>query len=196
MSTALDSHALAQAFTNARTFNNFKDKEVSDETIAQLYDLMKWGPTSMNCQPGHYVVVKSAEAKARLMPTLMPGNQEKTNAAPATIIVASDTRFFEDMGEKFPAMDVKGMFAADPALTERTAFRNGTLQGAYLIIAARMLGLDCGPMSGFNNQALDEEFFPDGRYVSNFLINVGYGDASGNYPRGSRLPFDEAVSII
>ncbi len=197
MNQSLDTQALEQAFFNARTFNKFTSQKVSDALIMQLYDLMKWGPTSMNCQPGHYVFIKSQEAKQRLKSALMPGNQDKTMAAPATVIVAFDTQFYKHLPLQFPANpNAQAMFEANPELSQTTALRNGTLQGGYLILAARMLGLDCGPMSGFNNQAVDAEFFSDGRYKSNFLINIGYGDASGNYPRGPRLAFSDAVDII
>ncbi len=197
MNQSLDMQALEQAFFNARTFNKFTSQEVPDALIAQLYDLMKWGPTSMNCQPGHYVFIKSQQAKQRLKSALMPGNQDKTMAAPATVIVGFDTQFYTHLPLQFPANpNAQAMFEANPELSKTTALRNGTLQGGYLILAARMLGLDCGPMSGFNNQAVDAEFFPDGRYKSNFLINIGYGDASGNYPRGPRLAFADAVDII
>lgn len=197
MPDALDTAALEQAFLNARTFNKFTDQEIPDELIIQLHDLMKWGPTAMNCQSGHFVVIKSPAAKLRLHPLLMPGNREKTMAAPATIIVASDTHFYENLPTQFPANPkAKELFDASNEKTQQTAFRNSTLQGAYLIIAARMLGLDCGPMSGFNNAAVDREFFPEGRYWSNFLINIGYGDPAGNYPRGPRLSFTQAVTIL
>lgn len=197
MHHALDAAAREQVFLHARTFNRFMDQEIPDEVIIQLHDLMKWGPTAMNCQPGHFVVIRSQEAKGRLQPLLMPGNREKTLTAPATIIVATDTRFYENLPTQFPANPkAKELFDASNEMTQQTAFRNSTLQGAYLMIAARMLGLDCGPMSGFNNAAVDKEFFPEGRYRSNFLINIGYGDPAGNYPRGPRLPFDQAVVIL
>lgn len=197
MNQPLDRHALEQVFLNARTFNKFTSQEVSDELILQLYELMKWGPTSMNCQPGHYVFIKSQQAKQKLKNALMPGNQDKTMAAPATVIVAIDMQFYQHLPQQFPGNpNAKAMFEANPELAEISAKRNATLQGGYLLLAARMLGLDCGPMSGFNNQAVDEAFFPDGRYKSNFLINIGYGDASGNYPRGPRLPFAETVEIL
>jgi len=197
MPNSLDTNALEQTFLNARSFSKFTMEEVSDELIAQLYDLMKWGPTSMNCQPAHYLVIRSPEAKKRLIPTLMPGNQDRTSDAPATIIVATDMQFYEDMDAKVPAIpEARSMFVSNEILAQQTALRNSTLQGAYLIIAARMLGLDCGPMSGFNNDAVDAEFFPEGRYKSNFLINIGCGDPSSNYPRGSRLSFEQAVDIL
>ncbi|PKH06631.1 malonic semialdehyde reductase [Moritella sp. Urea-trap-13] len=193
----LGNDALEQTFINARTFNTFTQAQVSDELLAQLYELMKWGPTSMNSQPGHFVFLKTAEAKKRLNSTLLPGNQEKSLVAPVTVIIASDMEFFNHLPEQFPALpDAKGMFESNESFTKATAERNSSMQGAYLIIAARMLGLDCGPMSGFDNNAVDAEFFPEGRYKSNFLINLGYGDSTGNYPRGPRLTFEEAVHII
>lgn len=197
MSNPLGSQALEQVFLNARTANHFTDKDVSDELIVQLYDLMKWAPTSMNCQPGHFVVVRSDAAKARLNLALAPGNQEKMMSAPVTIILASDTRFYEHMSMQFPANpNAEEMFKSNTELAQITAFRNSSLQGGYLILAARMLGLDCGPMSGFNNDAVDAEFFSDGRYKSNFLINIGYGDSSKSHPRGPRLSIDDAVEIL
>lgn len=197
MSTKLDTTAQAQLFTEARTFNAFLDKEVPDELIKELYELMKWAPTSMNCQPGYYVAVKSTEAKEKLNKALAPGNQEKSMGAPVTVIIASDSEFYNKLPELFPAYPTaKDMFATNAAFSESTAFRNSSLQGAYFMMAARSLGLDCGPMSGFDNKVVDETFFPDGRYKSNFIINIGYGDASKNYPRGPRLAFEEVVKII
>ncbi len=184
-------------FRSARSINRFTARPVPDEALHQLYDLLRWGPTSMNCQPARYVFVRSPEAKARLKPALSPGNVEKTMAAPVTAIVALDTRFYEHLPTQFPAIaNARDLFAGNAALAEGTAFRNSSLQGAYLIIAARMLGLDCGPMSGFDADSLNAEFFPDGRYRANFLVNLGYGDPAGNYPRGPRLAFDEAARIV
>jgi nitroreductase len=196
MPKPLDSTALDRTFRNARTFSRFSAEPVTDDTLRQIHDLMKWGPTSANCQPARFVFVRSAEAKARLKPALAPGNLDKTLAAPCTVIVAMDSRFYDFLPEQFPAYDARAGFVADPALAERTAIRNGSLQGAYFIVAARMLGLDCGPMSGFNNAKLDAEFFPDGRWCSNFLINLGYGDPSKNYPRGPRLPFETVAQLL
>lgn len=194
---AVPQAALDQAFLSARTFNAFTAQPVDDATLMQLYDLMRWGPTSMNCQPARYVFVKSAAAKEKLSAALSPGNVHKTMAAPATAIVALDTRFYDHLAAQFPAVeDARATFADNPALAESTAFRNGTLQGAYLILAARLLGLDCGPMSGFDADKLNAAFFPDGRYKANFLVNLGYGDASGNHPRGPRLAFDEVARIV
>lgn len=196
MTQALPTAALEQTFLNARTFNKFTDQPVSDETLRQLYDLAKWGPTSMNSQPARYVFVRSAEAKARLAEALSPGNVAKTHAAPVTVIVAMDNQFYEHLPEQFPAVNAKPMFEGNAGLAEATAQRNSALQGAYLIVAARQLGLDCGPMSGFDPAKVNAAFFPDGRHKVNFLINLGYGDASGNHPRGPRLPFEAVASIV
>lgn len=194
--SALDTTALAQAFTAARTFNRFRPDAVADDSLRALYELLKWGPTSMNCQPGRYVFLRSEAAKQRLKPALSPTNVDKTMAAPVVVIVATDTRFFERLTEQFPAYDARPMFEGNPALAEATAARNGSLQGAYLIIAARMLGLDCGPMSGFDAAKVNAEFFPDGRWQANFLVNLGYGDPTGNHPRGPRLAFEEATRLL
>ena len=195
-STALAPAALAQAFLAARTFNKFSDRAVDDATLRELYDLLKWGPTSLNCQPLRIVFVRSAAAKELLKPALSPNNAAKTMAAPVTAIVAYDTRFHENIPTQFPALPAMGkMFADAPPLAQETAFRNGSMQGAYLIIAARMLGLDAGPMSGFDAAKVNQAFFADGRWKANFLVNLGYGDPAGNRPRGPRLGFDEAVRI-
>lgn len=196
MFSAVSPDIQAQAFTAARTFNRFTAQPVSDATLHQLYDLMKWGPTSMNCQPARLVFLRSPEAKARLAPALAPSNLKKTLAAPVTVIVALDTRFYDQLPTQFPAYDARPTFAGDPELATSTAFRNGTLQGAYLIIAARLLGLDCGPMSGFDNAKVNQEFFPDGQWQANFLVNLGYGDPAGNHPRGPRLDFDTAAQVL
>jgi 3-hydroxypropanoate dehydrogenase len=196
MPEALNDAALKQLFLEARTFNKFQPRPVSDETLRELVDLMKWGPTSMNSQPGRIVFVKSAAAKDKLKPALMGGNVDKTMAAPVTAIVAYDTEFHENLPTQFPAMPgARDMFAASRPLAESTAFRNSSLQGAYLILAARALGLDAGPMSGFDNAAVDQAFFPDGRWKSNFLVNLGYGDPSANWPRGPRLPFEVVARV-
>lgn len=197
MNNILEAKALSQLFTGARTFNAFLDREVPDELIKEIYELMKWAPTSMNCQPYHYLVVKSPESKALLNTALVSGNQQKSLAAPATVIVAYDTQFHNNLPMLFPAYpNAKDMFESNKSFRIDTAFRNSSLQGAYFILAARSLGLDCGPMSGFDNKRVDETFFPDGRYKSNFLINIGYGDATKNYPRGPRLEFSDAVAIL
>lgn len=197
MKPVIDSRILDQAFVQARTFNKFTDQAVDDATIAQLYDLLKWGPTSMNCQPARYAFVRSAAAKQRLKPALAGGNVAKTMAAPLTVIVAFAPAFYDELPTQFKAVaTARDTFASNPALAQSTAFRNSSLQGAYLIIAARLLGLDAGPMSGFDAAKLDAEFFPDGQWKSNFLVNLGYGDASGNFPRGPRLAFDQAVRVL
>jgi nitroreductase len=196
MITSLHTDALAQVFTAARTFNKFTDQPVSEATLRELYEVMKWAPTSMNAQPARFVFVKSAEAKARLKPALSGGNADKTMAAPVCVIVAQDSNFQSHITEQFKAFDARPMFDGNAALTQTTAFRGSTMQGAYLILAARSLGLACGPMSGFENATVDAEFFADGRYKSNFLINIGYGDASGNYPRGPRLGFEEVCQVL
>ena len=193
---ALHTDALDQLFTDARTFNKFTDEPLSDAQLHAIYDLAKMPPTAFNASPARFVFVRSPEAKKRLIPLMMEGNQAKSMAAPVTVIVAFDSRFQENLPTLFPAMDVKGMFDADAELTATAAFRTGTLSGAYFIMAVRALGLDAGPMSGFNNAAVDNEFFPDGRFKSNFLINIGHGDPTGNYPRSPRLKFDEAAQIL
>ena len=196
MSEALNDAALKQLFFDARTFNKFQPRPVDDATLHQLVDLLKWAPTSMNAQPGRFVFVRSAEAKEKLRPALMGGNVDKTMAAPVTVIVAYDTEFHEHLPTQFPALPAaRDMFHGNEGLRSITAVRNSSLQGAYLILAARSLGLDTGAMSGFDNAAVDAAFFPDGKWKSNFLINLGYGDASGNWPRGPRLPFHTVARI-
>lgn len=195
MALPLSTEALEQTFLQARSFNTFTDQPVSDDTLRRLYELAKWGPTSMNSQPARFVFVRSAEAKARLSAAMAPGNAAKTLAAPVTVIVAADSRFFEHLPEQFPAVDAKPMFEGNAALAQAIAQRNSALQGAYLIVAARQLGLDCGPMSGFDAAKVNESFFPDGRWQANFLVNLGYGDAAGNYPRGPRLSFEQAAVL-
>ena len=196
MPTALDDKALDQLFREARTQNGWQDKKVSHEVLRQLYDLLKMGPTSANCCPARFLFITSPEAKARLKPCLSPNNVEKTMAAPVTVIVAYDTEFFDKLPTLFPHTDARSWFVGNPTLIQSTAFRNGSLQGAYLILAARALGLDCGPMSGFDNAKADAAFFPDGKVKSNFLVNLGYGDPSKVRPRGPRLAFEETCQIV
>jgi 3-hydroxypropanoate dehydrogenase len=196
MNTPLQDDALDQLFREARTFNKFTDRAVTDETLLQLYELYKWGPTSVNCQPARVVFLRGADAKERLRPALSPNNVDKTMAAPVTAIVAYDSAFFDQEPSQFPPMiPARAMFAGNAEFAADTAFRNGSLQGAYLILAARALGLDCGPMSGFDPKVLNAAFFPDGRWKANFLVNLGWGDPAGNRPRGPRLSFEEAVRI-
>ncbi len=194
----LDAHALDVLFRTARTHNAFSGP-VTDEQLRSIHELMKWGPTTMNTQPGRIVFVRSSEAKEKLAPALSPGNLDKTMKAPVTALIAYDLHFYEHLPKTFPHRPeaIKGFLGEEKkAANERTAFRNGTLQGAYLIIAARALGLDCGPMSGFDNAKVDAAFFPDGRWKSNFLCNLGHGDASKVRPRNPRLTFEEMCRIV
>ena len=192
----LDDRSLDLLFRNARTHNGWKDKPVSDELIKQLYELMKWAPTSANASPARLVFIKSAAAKQRLLPAMISGNEEKTRTAPVTVIVAQDQEFYEKLPQLFPHTDARAWFAGNQTLIDTTAFRNATLHGASLIIAARALGLDAGPMSGFDNAKVDAEFFSGTKIRSNFLINLGYGDATKLFPRGPRLTFDESSRIF
>ena len=195
-SASLSDAALDQLFRTARTHNELGG-EVSDETLRQLYDLAKWGPTSANMSPLRLVFVKSAQAKAKLGPALDEGNYAKTMAAPVTAIVAFDLAFYEKLPYLFPHTDARAWFDGKPedALTT-IALRNGSLQGAYVLMAARALGLDTGPMSGFNNALVDETFFAGTKIKSNFLINLGHGDTAKLFPRSPRLSFDEAARIL
>jgi len=191
----LDSKALDTIFRAARTPNGFTG-EVSDARLRELHELLKWGPTTMNTQPARFVFVKSKAAKEKLAPALSPGNLDKTMAAPCTVIIAHDLKFYEFLPRTFPNNpNAKANFEGKDAVIQAVCMRNGSLQGAYLIIAARALGLDCGPMSGFDNAKLDAAFFPDGRWKSNFLCNLGAGDPAKVFPRNPRLTFDEACRI-
>ena len=191
-----DDKTLDLLLREARTHNVFTDQPVSEQTLHELHELAKWGPTSANSQPMRIVFVRSKAAKERLKPALSEANRDKTMKAPVTAIVAYDTRFFEHLPQVFHNPDAINWFKDKPALAETTAFRNGTLQAGYLILVARALGLDCGPMSGFDNAIVDREFFPDGRFKSNFLLNLGYGDASKLFPRNPRLTFEEQCRIL
>jgi 3-hydroxypropanoate dehydrogenase len=192
----IDERGLDGLFREARTHNGWLPRPVSDELLRQIYELMKWAPTSANASPARIVFVKSEAAKQRLLPALAPGNVEKTMSAPVTAIVAHDLAFYEQLPKLFPHADARSWFAGNDALIETTAFRNGSLQGAYLMLAARALGLDVGAMSGFDNAMVDAEFFPGDKVRSNFLVNLGYGDSSKLYPRSPRLSFAEAASIV
>ena len=195
MTQPLADTAIDQLFRTARTYNRFSG-EIDDATLRQLYDLVKFGPTAANACPARFVFVKSAEAKARLAPALDEGNREKTLAAPVVAIVGYDMRFYDKLPVLFPHTDARSWFAGKPeAVLETVALRNGSLQGAYLILAARALGLDCGPMSGFDNAKVDEAFFKGTSIRSNFLVNLGKGDAASIFPRSPRLGFDEAARI-
>jgi len=195
--TMIGDDALDTIFRNARTHNAWKDEPVSDARLKELYDLMKWGPTSANCSPARIVFVKSREAKEKLAPALSEGNLKKTMAAPVTAIIGYDVEFYERLPELFPhEPNAKTWFNWSAEWAEMTAFRNGSLQGAYFMIAARALGLDCGPMSGFDMKKVDEAFFNGTTVKSNFLCNLGHGDPSALFPRSPRLPFDDACKII
>ncbi|MFZ5757165.1 MAG: malonic semialdehyde reductase [Pseudomonadota bacterium] len=197
MNAPLDDKSLRQLFTEARTTGKFRDEPVTDEQLRAIWDLAKWGPTSMNGLPMRLVFVKSAAAKEKLKPALSEGNLAKTMAAPATIVVATDYAFFERMPRLFPSFPgARDLFAGNAKLAETTAFRNATLQGAYVIMAARALGLDCGPMSGFDNAKVDEAFFAGTAVRSNFLINIGYGVPGSAHPRGPRPDFAEDCRIL
>jgi len=190
-----DDKVLDQIFREARTHSAWQPRPVSPATLERLYDLCKMGPTSANSSPARFVFVTSPAAKARLRPCLAPGNVDKTMAAPVTVIVGFDTEFYERLPVLFPHADARSWFVGKPTLIHDTAFRNSSLQGAYLIVAARALGLDCGPMSGFDAAKVEAEFFPDGKVKANFLINLGYGDPKALYPRNPRLSFAEACRI-
>ena len=193
----LSDDAIDQILRKARTHNAWLDRPVSDETLRELVALASKGPTSANQSPARFVFVKSPEAKARLEPHLSSGNREKTMAAPVTAIIGYDLEFYEKLPKLFPHQpDAKSWFTTSEAVTRDNAFRNGTLQGAYLIIATRALGLDCGGMSGFDNAGVDAEFFAGTSIRSNFLLNIGYGDPVGLMPRHPRLDFDEMAQII
>jgi 3-hydroxypropanoate dehydrogenase len=197
MSThAINDEALDIIFRNARTQNKWLDKPVSNTMLMAIYDLMRWGPTSANNSPARILFLTTPEAKERLKPHLSEGNRAKTMSAPVTAIIGYDTDFHDHLPRLFPHnQDAKNWFK-DDVLRETTAFRNGTLQGAYFIIAARAVGLDCGPMSGFSNAGVDKEFFAGTSVKSNFICSLGYGDPSGLFPRSPRLSFDEACKIL
>lgn len=194
---ALDDAALDTLFHEARTHNKFTSEPVTDDDLRAIYELAKMGPTSANSSPGRFLFLRTQWAKEKLRPALSAGNTDKTMAAPVTVIVAYDPKFYEHLPKLFPHNpDARGWFSDNPGLAEQTAFRNGTLQGAYFIIAARALGFDCGPMSGFDNAKADEAFLADRGWKSNFLINLGHGDPAGVYPRSPRFMFDEACVLL
>jgi 3-hydroxypropanoate dehydrogenase len=192
---SIDSTAIAALFAEARTHWKWSDEPVLDSTLHELYDLMKMGPTSANCSPARLVFLRTPEAKEKLKPALSSGNLEKTMSAPVTVIVAEDPKFYDKLPQLFPHADARAWFATSEALASETAFRNSTLQGGYLIMAARSLGLDAGPMSGFDRAKTDAAFFAASGWKSNFLINLGHGDASVLFPRSPRLSFDEACVL-
>ena len=192
----IDSTALDQLFFKARTAIGFIDKPVPLALLQEVYDIAKMGATSMNTQPTRYVFLNSAESRARLIPALSPGNVEKTKVAPVTVIVATDTRFYEHMPVVWHGPGAKEMFEGNVPLAQGTAIRNGTLGGAYFMIAARAVGLDCGPMSGVDLAKVNAEFFADGRLQANFLINLGYGDNTKLFNRNPRLTFEQACTVL
>lgn len=196
MTGQLDGAGIELLFTNARTHRSWTAERVEPDLLRRAWDLARMGPTSANCSPLRIVFVASSEAKARLRPALDPGNVDKTMTAPVTAIFAWDMRFYELMGKLAPRLDANEVFAGKAELILETAQRNGTLQAAYFILAARALGLDAGPMSGFDRAMVDREFFPDGRYRSNFLCNLGHGDPTRLHPRAARLEFEEACQLL
>ncbi|PKO68017.1 MAG: malonic semialdehyde reductase [Betaproteobacteria bacterium HGW-Betaproteobacteria-16] len=192
----IDPAALDTLFLKARTANGFLDKPVAPELLRRVYELAALAPTSMNTQPTRYVFLNSQPARERLLPAMTPGNLDKTRSAPVTVIVATDTKFYEFMPKVWHREGAKENFEGNAALASATASRNGTLGGAYFILAARAVGLDCGPMSGVDLAKVDAEFFPDGRWKANFLINLGYGDDSLLFNRNPRLSFEEACQVL
>ncbi len=211
MSQPIADAAMDTLFREARTYAAWQDRPVTDQTLRDLYDLLKWAPTSANAAPARFAFLRSTEAKERLRPALAPLNVEKTMSAPVTVIVAYDLKFYDQLPKLFPhSPGMKQLFERNPEMVDATARRNSSLQGAYLILAARALGLDCGPMSGFDHAKVDEEFFaagkpcfgcdqeffPEGHVKTNFLCNLGYGDPGKLFPRLPRLPFNEACTLL
>ena len=191
----ISQEALEQIFTKARTHNGWLNQPIPDSVLHEIYDLAKWGPTSANGSPARFFFVKTPESKKKLLDCVAPGNSEKTKSAPVTVIIAEDREFHEKLPKLFPAADARSWFVGNQPLIEATAFRNSSLQGAYLMLAARSLGLDCGPMSGFDQAKVDAAFFAGTTWKSNFICNLGYGDHSQLYPRSPRLTFEEACRI-
>jgi 3-hydroxypropanoate dehydrogenase len=192
----VDAAALDILLRQARTYRAWLPKPVSDELLREIYNLARWGPTSANSSPARFVFLRTEAAKARLLPALAPGNVEKSRTAPVVAIIAYDLEFYEQLPKLAPHADMRSAFAGNPALIEETAFRNSTLQGAYFMLAARAFGLDCGPMSGFDANKVNAEFFPDGKRRANFLCNLGYGDPTSLHPRAPRLSFEEACTLL
>ena len=196
MGIPVDQAALDTLFRTARTQNKWLDRSVGTEQLIAIYELMKWGPTSANSFPIRIVFVTSAESKKRLATLVFEGNRSKVTTAPATAIIAYDTKFYDWLPRLFPHRDMRSLFIGKPQFAETSAFRNGSLQGAYFMLAARALGLDCGPISGFDSERVDKEFFPDGRAKSNFLCAIGYGDPDGVFERLPRPGFNEACEVL
>jgi 3-hydroxypropanoate dehydrogenase len=195
-SSKISRDALDQLFRQARTHSAWLPTRVPVEKLREAYELARMGPTSANCTPARFVFLESEAAKVRLLPALAPGNVEKTKAAPVTAIVAWDTEFYEKLPKLFPHADMRSYFVGNKALIDETALRNSSLEGAYFILAARAVGLDCGPMSGFDAAKVNAEFFPDGKWKVNFLCNLGYGNRDKLRPRNPRLEFDEACRVV
>jgi 3-hydroxypropanoate dehydrogenase len=185
-----------QLFDHARTHNGFTAEPVPEATLRQLYDLMKWGPTSANCSPARFIFVSSAAAKEKLLAGMAPGNVDKTRQAPVTAVIGMDMAFYEQLPKLFPHADAKSWFVGKPELIAATAFRNGSIQGGYFILAARALGLDCGPMSGFDADKLDAAFWAGTTVKTNFVCNLGHGDPSKLFGRSPRLAFEEACRLL
>lgn len=196
MPEPLSAQALDTLFREARSFSYWQDKPVSETQLRELYELMEWGPTSANCLPARLVFVTSADGKERLKPCLSEGNVHKSMSAPVVAILGMDLEFYEKLPRLFPHTDARSWYAGKPEKIRETAFRNSSLQGGYFMLAARSLGLDCGPMSGFDAAKMDATFFPDGKVKSNFICALGYGDRSKLHDRGPRLSFDEACRIV
>ena len=194
--TTLDPAGRNLLFNEARTHNGWTEEPVSDETLREMFDLLKMAPTSANCSPARFLFLRSPQSRIRLSSALLPGNLEKTLAAPVTVIVAYDLSFHEQLPRLFPHADARSWFVGNEELIRKTAFRNGTLQGAYMTLAARAVGLDCGPMSGFDNVKVDEEFFAGTSWRSNFLCNLGHGDPSKLFPRSPRFQFEDACLVL
>ncbi len=187
---------MRQLFLDARTHNAWLDQPVTEAQLRELYDVLKFGPTSANCSPARFVFVTTPNGRERLRPALAEGNRDKTMAAPVCVIIAQDYAFYEHLPKLFPHTDARAWFAGKPDVINDTAFRNATLQGAYLMLAARALGLDCGPMSGFDKEAVNREFFAGTEIKANFLCNLGYGDPAGLFPRSPRFAFEEVCQIV
>lgn len=196
MQNRISDQSLAQLLLEARTHRTWRPDSVPLSLLREVYDLARMGPTSANCLPARFVFLTTAEAKQRLLPAVSRGNLEKTRTAPVVVIIAWDTEFYERLPHLFPQMDARALFAGNPALIHETAFRNSSLEGAYFILAARALGLDCGPMSGFDAEKVNAEFSPDGKWQVNFLCNLGHGDRTALQPRNPRLEFAEACRVL
>lgn len=197
MANIIDDNGLDTLFRSARTYNDWQDKDVSDVLIKAIYDLTKYGATSANCCPARLVFVKSAESRKKLVSCVDEGNAKKVAVAPVTVVIGHDMKFYDHLAQLFPHdLSARSWFADKPEVIADTAFRNGTLQGAYLMLAARALGLDCGPMSGFDKKAAKEAFFPDSDVEVNFICSLGYGDKDSIFPRSPRFDFNEACSIV